>query len=202
MRQLISKSILAGALIGLASCIYMSCANSYIGAVLFSIGLASVIILEARLFTGMIGYICSWETCWKALVSLGINLIVAYLIGFLYRSCSFQPIQQVGVRFIAFTWYSVLLKACFTGMLIYLACELYSKTKNILVIILAVMAFILSGSPHCIADAAYLGATRAWDSYTPCYFILVILGNSLGSLLVRSLQLFSQRLPYKSFRRK
>lgn len=193
MKQWISKSILAGILIGLASCIYMSCANQYIGAFLFSIGLMSVIVLETKLFTGVIGYICSWKTCWKALLCLAINLVVAYLIGFIYRCCIFVPIQPVSERFINFVWYSVLLKACFTGSLIYLACELYIKTKKLLPIVLAVTAFILSSSPHCIADMVYLGATGFWSIRIPTYFILVITGNSVGSLLIRRFELLGHK---------
>jgi formate/nitrite transporter FocA (FNT family) len=49
------QSILAGILIGIGAYAYVSISNLYIGAFIFSLGLISVFILEAKLFTGKIG---------------------------------------------------------------------------------------------------------------------------------------------------
>ena len=46
------------------------------------------------------------------------------------------------------------------GVLIYLAVELYRKTHKFIPVIICVMAFILSGTEHSIADAFFLGASQ------------------------------------------
>ena len=54
--------------------------------------------------------------------------------------------------------------------------------------ILCVMTFILGGFEHSIADMAYYGASElTWKGLG--YIGLVVLGNSLGSLAIRYLQL-------------
>ena len=57
--NIIIKSVLAGVLIALAGHIYLNCANKIVGAFLFSIGLIGVIVLQANLYTGKVGYVKS-----------------------------------------------------------------------------------------------------------------------------------------------
>lgn len=51
------KSILAGVMIGVGCNVYLSCDNKYIGALLFSIGLITILIFEFNLYTGKVCYI-------------------------------------------------------------------------------------------------------------------------------------------------
>lgn len=51
------KSILAGVMIGVGCNVYLSCENKYIGALLFSIGLITILIFEFNLYTGKVCYI-------------------------------------------------------------------------------------------------------------------------------------------------
>ena len=77
---------------------------------------------------------------------------------------------------------------CFScGILIYLAVELYKKTKSFIPVIMCVMAFILSGAEHSIADAFYLGASQL-SLVAFGKLGLIILGNAAGSLITRWLQ--------------
>ena len=79
------------------------------------------------------------------------------------------------------------------GALIYLAVELYRRTKNLIPVIICVMAFILSGTEHCIADAFYLGASiLSWKGFG--YLGLAIIGNSLGAVALHWLQVGTERL--------
>ena len=78
--ELIFKSVLAGVLIGLAACIFAGCNSAIqapwgkvLGASLFSIGLISVIFLEAFLFTGKIGYVDSKEKTIDVIIGLAFN---------------------------------------------------------------------------------------------------------------------------------
>ena len=74
-------------------------------------------------------------------------------------------------------------------MLMYIAVEnasinrkTNSDTAIIAGTILAIMVFIISGFNHCIADMFYLFVSGNYKSEAVLYFILVILGNSVGGM--------------------
>ena len=81
MIKTILKSILAGVLIALAGVVYLSCTDKVVGSFLFSFGLCLVIILEANLYTGKVGYIKSVDDLSEVLFLLILNLVSAYLVG-------------------------------------------------------------------------------------------------------------------------
>ena len=196
--QVIAKSAFAGLLIGLAAIVFVLIKQALpepygliVGSCMFSIGLISVILLEAYLFTGKVGYINSKETLINGLISLPVNLIVAFVVGLIFRAI--MGAQTLMDAKLALPWYEVLFKGIITGALIYLAVELYKHVKSLIVVILPVMAFILSGSLHCIAEAAYIGMCEL-NVNELLYILLVILGNSIGSLIIRGLQLLGTKL--------
>ena len=196
--QVIAKSAFAGLLIGLAAIVFVLIKEALpepygliVGSCMFSIGLISVILLEAYLFTGKVGYINSKETLINGLISLPVNLIVAFVVGLIFRAI--MGAQTLMDAKLALPWYEVLFKGIITGALIYLAVELYKHVKSLIVVILPVMAFILSGSLHCIAEAAYIGMCEL-NVNELLYILLVILGNSIGSLIIRGLQLLGTKL--------
>ena len=55
------KSINAGVCVSIGCKIYLSCENKYIGALLFSIGLIAILILDFNLFTGKVCYLSSYK---------------------------------------------------------------------------------------------------------------------------------------------
>lgn len=184
--NLITKSVLAGVLIALAGLIYLKTADKTVGALLFSLGLCSVLVLQANLYTGRIGYVNSWRSLGQAMIILVFNLAAAYLVGLIYRGI-YGTIPAMDSRLVK-TWYEIFFDALGCGACIYLGVELYKKTKNFLPVVLCVMAFILAGFEHCVADAMYLGISEpSWIGFG--YVILIAVGNSIGSLVVRALQL-------------
>ena len=196
--QVIAKSAFAGLLIGLAAIVFVLIKQALpepygliVGSCMFSIGLISVILLEAYLFTGKVGYINSKETLINGLISLPVNLIVAFVVGLIFRAI--MGAQTLMDAKLALPWYEVLFKGIITGALIYLAVELYKHVKSLIVVILPVIAFILSGSLHFIAEAAYIGMCEL-NVNELLYILLVILGNSFGSLIIRGLQLLGTKL--------
>jgi len=191
MAKLLYKSALAGGLIGLAACVYMSCENKYVGAFLFSLGLIAVILLQANLFTGKIGYVDSVPAAKEAVLILAVNTLTAYIVGIMYSLSGLTAVQTVATRFENFDAGQVLFKAFGTGVCIYLGVELYKKKDSLIPVILSVMCFILGGMYHCVADACYLGTIQLTDQ-SIIYLVLVIIGNSLGSLTIRQLQLRSE----------
>ena len=188
--NLITKSILAGLLISLAGIIYLNCPDKIVGSLLFSLGLISVILLEANLFTGKIGYVNSKRSILDSLIILVFNLVAATIVGLIYRCSSDAAASIAESKLLVFseTWWLTGLKSIGCGAAIYLAVEGYKKSKSLIPVILGVMVFILAGWNHCIADCFYMAAGSSSVLAIP-YLLVVIVGNSIGSLLIRFLQL-------------
>ena len=188
--NLITKSILAGLLISLAGIVYLNCPDKIVGSLLFSLGLISVILLEANLFTGKIGYVNSKQSILDSLLILVFNLVAATIVGLIYRcgSDAATPIVESKLLVFSETWWLTGLKAIGCGAAIYLSVEGYKKSKSLIPVILGVMTFILAGWNHCIADCFYMAAGSSSALAIP-YLLVVIVGNSIGSLLIRLLQL-------------
>ena len=188
--NLITKSILAGLLISLAGIIYLNCPDKIVGSLLFSLGLISVILLEAKLFTGVVGYVNSKRSILDSLLILVFNLVAATIVGLIYRCSSDAAASIAESKLLVFseTWWLTGLKSIGCGAAIYLAVEGYRKSKSLIPVILGVMVFILAGWNHCIADCFYMAAGSSSILAIP-YLLVVIVGNSIGSLLIRFLQL-------------
>ena len=188
--NLITKSILAGLLISLAGIVYLNCSDKIVGSLLFSLGLISVILLEANLFTGKIGYVNSKRSILDSLLILVFNLVAATIVGLIYRCGSDAAALIVESKLSIFseTWWLTGLKSIGCGAAIFLSVEGYKKSKSLIPVILGVMTFILAGWNHCIADCFYMAAGSSSALAIP-YLLVVIVGNSIGSLLIRFLQL-------------
>ena len=188
--NLIIKSILAGLLISLAGIVYLNCPDKIVGSLLFSLGLISILILEAKLFTGVIGYVNSKRSILDSLLILVFNLAAATIVGLIYRcgSDAAASIADSKLSIFSEAWWLTGLKSIGCGAAIYLAVEGYKKSKSLIPVILGVMTFILAGWNHCIADCFYMAAGSSSALAIP-YLLVVIVGNSIGSLLIRFLQL-------------
>ena len=164
MIKTILKSILAGVLIALAGIVYLNCSDKIVGSFLFSFGLCLVIILEANLYTGKVGYVNSKRSVLDLAIMLGFNLLSAFLVGLIAKTGSLHDSADsvVSAKLNVFydTWWITLLKSIGCGICIYGSVEGYKKTKSFVPVILGVMVFILAGFNHCVADAFYIGAAR------------------------------------------
>ena len=186
MIKTILKSILAGVLIALAGIVYLSCTDKVVGSFLFSFGLCLVILLEANLYTGKVGYIKSVDDLSEVLFMLILNWVSAYLVGLLSGMGSLHDSAAAIVTTKLETeWWITLLKSIGCGICIYGSVEGYNKTKSFIPVILGVMCFILAGFNHVVADAFYIGAARFGSLQ---YLLLVAIGNAIGSILIRLLQ--------------
>lgn len=191
MIKTILKSILAGVLIALAGVVYLSCTDKVVGSFLFSFGLCLVILLEANLYTGKVGYVNSKRSVLDLVIMLILNLVSAFLVGLIAKTGSMHDLANsiVSAKLDIFydTWWITLLKSIGCGICIYGSVEGYKKTKSFIPVILGVMCFILAGFNHVVADAFYIGAARFyWINLV--YLLLVAVGNAIGSILIRLLQ--------------
>lgn len=186
---MVSKSTLAGLLISLGATAFLTADNKIVGALLFSIGLTAVILLEANLYTGKIGYVNSKAKLISAALILIQNLLVALVCGLIFYSTKNNICENPWLNKLTKSWYEFLFDSIGCGICIYLSVELYKKTGSIFVIVLGVLVFILSGFEHCIADIFYLSASMSFNLKSILYILIAIIGNSIGSLLIRFLQL-------------
>ena len=184
--KLITKSILAGVLIALAGIVYLNCSDKVVGSFLFSFGLCLVIILEANLYTGKVGYVKSIYDLSELIFMLQLNIVSAFLVGLI---SGMGPMHDSAAAIVTAKleteWWITLLKSIGCGICIYGAVEGYKKTKSFIPVILGVMCFILAGFNHVVADAFYIGAARFGSLQ---YLLLVAVGNAIGSILIRLLQ--------------
>ena len=83
---------------------------------------------------------------------------------------------------------SIFVLAMFCGVLMYIAVNNYKKAQNeigkYIGIFMCVMVFILCGFEHCVANMYYFTVASAWSLKTFLYLLIMILGNSVGSILI------------------
>lgn len=184
------KSIFAGIMIGLGGCVFLHCDNQYIGAFLFSFGLLSILNLEGLLYTGRIGFFefhkdeMRDQALQYTIILCG-NMIGALLTGLLTLNLS----SIVFLDKLNKSYLELFISSFFCGVLMYLAVELYKKKSNSLYVIMPIMIFILCGFDHCIANMYYfaINPVPAFQLRTLFFFVINIIGNSIGSIEVRYL---------------
>lgn len=193
--------VLAGILISLGGAAYLACVNpdlpyaKFIGAFLFSLALVCICMRGYALYTGKIGLLTEKHTkedISVLLLCLLGNLIgtvvCGYLIAWVFPSlketalslCNGKLEQGYGFGF---------LRAVFCGILVYLSVDIYRNNKSAIGILLCIPAFILSGYEHSIADMFYFAASGIASFKAFLYLFMIILGNSVGGLLIPVLQL-------------
>ncbi|MCH5148825.1 MAG: formate/nitrite transporter family protein [Clostridiales bacterium] len=197
--------IIAGILISLGGAVFLACYNAeipytkYVGAFLFSLALLCICMRGYALYTGKIGIVIKKHT--KDDISLLLlcllgnaigTIAFGYLIGWVFPDikataltlCSSKLNQGYGFG---------LLRAFLCGILVYLSVDIYNNNKSSLGILLCIPAFILSGYEHSIADIFYFAASGVASGEAFLYLLMIIIGNSLGGLLIPVLQLVRPR---------
>ncbi len=184
------SGISAGVLIAIGGTVFLSCDSRYAGALLFAVALLCICWKGYYLFTGKIGYLTedhSKENVQNLVVGLAANLLTTLLLGLLLRYalpaigtvaeglCAAKLQQSFG---------QTLIRAAFCGILMYLAVSVYREQKTVLGIVFCIPVFILSGFEHSIADMFYFGAAGKLSFSVAGFIAAVVLGNTLGSVLL------------------
>ena len=203
--KLLFSSIGAGLLIGIGGFVYVSVKHTYpiMAAFLFGFGLFTIITLSLWLYTGKIGYVFENKASYlfDLLICLIGNAIGAIGLGYLFRlagvegnngliriATQLENASNMSTLKLDSSVVAVLLLSFGCGIMIYLAVEVSKRDVNPLVktiaIFFAVAIFILCGFEHCIANMFYFSLANAWSFKTLLYVLLMILGNSLGSIFI------------------
>ena len=173
------NSIAAGILIGLGVIINVQTENHYIGALLFSFGLLTIIHLKLPLYTGRIGFLDG-----HLLLILFFNFIgIAYVcIAYIFCKPEFiQIIHNAAIQKFSKPYFQMFFGGIFCGMLIHFAV----KCKISYITCMAVIIFILIGAEHCVADFPYLLSVFSIENCIKLAWVTV--GNSLGAIFIEGL---------------
>jgi formate/nitrite transporter FocA (FNT family) len=186
MEKVNRTSILSGTLVGIGVIVNVSAGNKYIGAMLFSLALLTIIQCTLQLYTGRIGYLIDMRHSVPTYVRMLLLNFVGSCVVLLWFYNQNAEIQQnfIDIATTKFSHSYAQLFVCgfFCGILMFVAVN----CKNTVVTIFCIMTFILSGYEHCIADFPFF---IIGDITTEriLKFLLIICGNSIGSIITNIL---------------
>lgn len=182
MGVIIKQSILSGILVGLGVTLQIQTANSYIGAMLFSIALLVIIECNLKLYTGKIGFFKMSESKNLLIIFLG-NLIGVFIPIYcaLLRDGFYDKILKISSAKFSNGYIELFLYGAMCGVLMFIA--VYCKKP--LITVFCIMTFILSGYEHCIADFPYLLLNFNIEHLLK--FLCIVLGNSIGAICINQL---------------
>lgn len=191
-------AVCAGICIGIGGTVYLMCSSKLLGAVLFSVGLITILVFGLKLFTGMTGYLFGETNKLKYILNLIIvwfgNFCGTFLVGTAIRNTrlasSVVPTAEAIVTAkVEDTWYSLIILGIFCGMLMYIGVDSFKKSTNqystlsTLMPISCVATFIIAGFEHCIADMFYC-TVAGLTINSLLVIVLVTVGNIIGSFII------------------
>ena len=192
--KILTRAILAGVMISIGGTIYLACESKLLGAFLFSIGLYAICAFGLNLYTGKIGYVVDNKP--KYLIELGITLLgnligtvaCGYLLFLTRIGDKLRSTAGVicGVK-LNDNLLSIFILAIFCGIIMYLAVDLFKRLTDFgkyMGIFMGITVFILAGFEHCVANMYYFSVANMWGWKTILYVLVMIAGNSVGSILL------------------
>ena len=190
VRDVFTDSVFGGMCIALGGFASVGLPKPFNG-IIFSAGLVMIIFLGLQLFTGNIlrakeGF--SWEMLWKfwGLVYIGnfvgcfLSAWIIILSGFNLEATAAIASTKAALPFMDAFW-----RGIFCNVLVCIAVYLGKSIKvpsagKILIIMLPVTLFVISGYEHSVADMFYFASGK-----TSFYNLIpVTIGNIIGGLLV------------------
>ena len=184
------KAILAGVMIGLSGFVYLSVENKIIGSFLFSFGLITILSQGWSLYTGKIGYITK-NTAKYIPVWLFGNYIGTYFVAVGAQLTNPVDIYQQATILcqakLLQSWPAVLTLSILCGIMMMLAVDGYRHTlgSHLILVIMPIMIFILSGFEHSIANMFYYNLASIWSWKAVGYIFINIVGNAVGALIIQ-----------------
>ena len=167
----IAKSVAAGILVGIGDIVYMVSGNIYIGAMLFSLALLTIIKFE--------------KTVKPQIWSLA-KILCANLLGVCFSFIMFyasNDVHNLIIKIARDKFECSPLDLCCRGYLCGACMYIAVSNKEEIITVFSIMTFILCGFRHCIADFPFLIFNFSYVNLFK--FIMIILGNSLGAILMR-----------------
>lgn len=180
---IIRQSVVSGVLIGMGVVINLSLDNKYVGAMLFSFALLTIIKNGIPLYTGRIGYIRKYKIV-DLLLMLIFNLFGSVFPVLMVGVCKdgfFSRIVEVSNTKFSYGYLQLFFLGMLCGVLMFVAVH----TKFSVITVFCIMIFILSGYEHCVADFPFVVLNPSVINVVK--FLCIILGNSVGSIVIYEL---------------
>ena len=200
------KGILAGIAIGFGGFLFVIMTywikndlGKALGSILFSIGLFTVCFCYLSLYTGKIGVVFEGKQEKEFYFALPIMLVgnfigacfIGYLAYILFKDTDVLAravaVAESRIVYSDFSTYlNTFIRAIFCGLCVYLAVKSFAMNRmkfvGIFLLVFFVFLFVYAGFEHCIANMFYFsfGNRWTWDSFFN--ILIVILGNSLGTI--------------------
>ena len=182
-------SIVAGMMIAIGGTIYLTLSGLE-GALLFSMGLLTILCLKLELFTGKAGLLATREITLGKLLEIWIgNFLGSWIFAFLLimtpkgADLAMRASEIVAIR-IANGFFVNFIYGIICGMLMFIAVKTWQFTNgNPFYAMMPVGIFIVCGFNHCVADMFYLhmGCLHISD-----YLVLIptTIGNLAGTNII------------------
>lgn len=186
------KAILAGLTISIGGITYLAIENSFIGSVMFSFGLLTILYKGWNLYTGKVGYTTKPALVPPLLITLLGNLVGLTIGAFTYRATGINEARLAAIceKKLSNQWWKVLILAILCGVMMYLAVSLFRATKSALMVMMPISIFIVCGFEHSMASYFFLLSYFGTDfgAKAAFYIVIMILGNAIGSLAFAGLE--------------
>lgn len=210
-------AVLAGIMIGIGGCASLLANNLLgtfgraIGAVLFSLGIYTVVAYEMRLFTGMVAYIPTMgvKNLWRLVLCFLGNALGVYIIAILAKNTSIgQSIYEqantlIENKLLQDNWaIKALCSSILCGMLITVSVRSVShapkKTLSTTVgVMLPVIVFVYCGFDHSVANMLYFYYYGKFTLQIIGYILLTIVGNIIGGVILPFISLLKEKTEAK-----
>lgn len=200
----ICDGISAGLLITIGCCVYLACDVKWVGAVLFSVALLTICIKGYSLYTGRIGFVLeNANKDYFSALFLGLlgNVIATAVVGIAvqYAIPNLNTVANAMCTVkLDQIWWQTLIRGIMCGVLMYVAVAVYKEKKSVIGVLFAIPVFILSGFEHSIADMGYFAIGGVYSAQAFGFIWLVILGNSVGALILPALALCGKQIKEQS----
>ena len=188
------KGFYAGILISIGGIAYLGIENKIVGSFIFSFGLLTICIYSFNLYTGKVGYVLVNKINYliELLLSLIGNFLGTFVVGNLMRLTRFTNYIDTATNIVNTKLndniLSIFILAIMCGIIMYIAVNNYKKQKDVIgkyvAIFMGIMAFILCGFEHCVANMFYFSIAGTFSLKAFGYLLIMILGNSVGSIII------------------
>ena len=199
MLKKILNGVSAGLMVSIGCAVFLACENKVVGAVLFTIALLVICFKGYSLYTGKIGFMPFSHTKEDfSVLLLGLlgNAIGMIVFGLLI-SVALPTLKEKAIAIcsakLTQTWYQTIIRGLFCGVLMFIAVCVYKENKSIVAIIFAIPTFILCGFEHSVANIGYFAIANMFSFEIVLFILLVVVGNTIGSMIFPYLSLAQQR---------
>ena len=175
------KSICAGISISIGCIAFLLSPIKIIGALLFCVGLLSIVVHRFTLFTGTISSVT------KSTIMDNIGILLYNILGVIILALIFvgtgisTDVNVIVASKLSADIIEVFCKAILCNMLICLAVDEWKNTQNSLIVILCVTVFVFCGFEHCIANTFYMLVA---NNFSIKFLIVNVLGNAFGGIML------------------